>query len=191
MIEPLLHLLKEACLSQRTGVLLLVLASDKPVSKRFAMSLSFRMGELIAISERGRRDMTAIRLLHEAGSVRRWRWIGLPESQEPMMSNLPSIRSVLEDAADGLVIRCAGPELPRHDQLQLERLSEIQSFMHAMAGGRGEDIFLKRVFDHPPSDDWGSLLTGLHDDIETLFGADVASRVTMAVENLPAPVSCF
>ena len=191
MIGPLFNLLQEACLSRRTGALLLVVACDKPESRRFAMSLSFRMGELMAISGRGQRDMAAIRLLRAASAVRRWRWVGLPESQAPMTSNLPSIRSVLEDAADGLAIPHLGYELPPREQLRVERLSEIQSFMHTMAGGHGEDIFLKRVFDHPPSDDWGSLLNGLHQDIEALFGADVASRVTMADENPPAPVSCF
>jgi hypothetical protein len=191
MIKPLFDLLQEACLSRRTGVLLLVVACDEPVSQRVAMSLSFRMGELMVVRGRGRQDMAAIRLLHEASAVRRSRWIGLPESQESMTSNLPSMRSMLEDVADGLAIPYAGHELAPRDHMQLERLSEIQSFMHAMAGGRGEDFFLKRVFEHHPSDDWERLVNDLHRDIEAVFGPDVATRVTMADENQSAPVSCF
>jgi hypothetical protein len=191
MIEPLFNLLQEACLARRTGVLLLVVVCDGTASKRVAMSLSFRMGELMVVRGRGRRDMAAIRLLHEASAVRRSRWIGLPESQKSMASNLPTMRSMLEDVADGLAIPFTGHELPPSDQLQLERLGEIQSFMHAMAGGRGEDFFLKRVLEHPPSDDWERLVNGLHRDIEAVFGPDVATRVTMADENQSAPVSCF
>jgi hypothetical protein len=191
MIEPLFDLLKEACLSHRTGVLLLVVACDEPVSKSVAMSLSFRMGELIAVRGRGRQDMAAIRLLHEARTVRRSRWIGLPESQESVTSNIPSMRSMLEDVADGLAIPFTGHELPPRGEIQLERLSEIQSFMHAMAGGRGEDFFLNRVFEHAPSDDWERLVNELHRDIEAVFGAEVATRVTMADEDQSAPVSCF
>jgi hypothetical protein len=191
MIEPLFDLLQEACLSRRTGVLLVVVACDKPVYRRVALSLSFRMGELMVVSGRGRRDMAAIRLLHEAGAVRRSRWISLPESQQLMTSNLPSTRSILEDVADGLAIPYAAQELAPRDEMQVERLSEIQSFMHAMAGGRGEDLFLKRVFEHHPSDDWERLVNDLHRDIEAVFGPDVATRVTMADENQSAPVSCF
>ncbi|MCZ8256608.1 MAG: hypothetical protein O9327_13200 [Polaromonas sp.] len=191
MIKPLFDLLKEACVSRRTGVLLLVVACDEPVSGRFTMSLSFRMGDLVAVRGRGRRDLAAIRLLREASAVRRSRWIGLPESQETMTSNLPSMRSMLEDMAEGLVIPFAGHELPPSGQIQLERLGEIQSFMHAMAGGRGEDFFLKRVFEHPPSGDWEGLLRSLRRDIEALFGADVATRLTIADGNPSTPVSCF
>jgi hypothetical protein len=92
---------------------------------------------------------------------------------------------VLDDVTDGLTTPWAEEALPVSEQIYVDRLNEIQAFLQAMAGACGNDVFLKRVFQHSPEDDWEKLMDSLCRDIETLFGADVAARV-MAMGKKPA-----
>jgi hypothetical protein len=186
MIEPLFFLLEEANVSQRTGVLLLVVTCNQPAPRTFTLSLTIRTGELMAIREGNRQGLAALRLLHEASSVRSHQWLDLPEDEEPVTSDLPSLISVLDDVADDLTPPWAEEELPASEQMHLERLREIQAFLQTMAGACGNDVFLKRVFQHSPSDDWERLMDSLCRDIDTLFGADVAARVMAMGKKPPA-----
>lgn len=186
MIKPLFSLLEDAYVSQRTGVLILVVGCREPSPKIFTLSLTFRTGELAGIQEGNRRGQAAFRLLHEASFVRYHQWLDLPEDDEPMMSDLPSLGGVLDDVADDLTAPWAEEEPSPSESCRVERLSEIQAFMQAMAGSYGNDVFLKRVFEHPPSDDWEKLMAGLGQDIEALLGAEVAARV-MTGKSLPGP----
>lgn len=186
MIEPLFSLLEEANISQRTGVLILMVACDKPVPRTLTLLLTIRGGELMAIHEGNRSGVAVLRVLHEASEVKLHHWLDLPEGEEPMTSDLPSLGSILDDVADGLAASWAEEELPGSEQLHLENLREIQAFLQTMAGGCGNDVFLKRVFEHAPSEDWESLMESLCRDIETLFGADVAARVMAMGKKPPA-----
>jgi hypothetical protein len=186
MIEPLFFLLEEASVSQRTGVLLLVVVCNQPVPRTLTLSLTIREGELMAIREGNRQGLAALRLLHEASFLRNHQWLDLPEDEEPVTSDLPSLISVLDDVADDLTPPWADEELPASEQIRLERLREIQDFLQTMAGACGKDVFLKRVFEHSPSDDWEGLMDSLCRDIEMLFGADVAAKVMAMGKKPPA-----
>lgn len=191
MIEPLFFLLQEAHVSRRTGVLLLVVACNGPVSRIFTLSLTLRAGELMAIREGNRQGLAALRLLHEANFLRRHQWLDLPEDEEPSTSDLPSLGSVLDDVADDLTTPWAEEDLPVSEQMYVDRLNEIQLFLQNMAGECGNDVFLKRVFQHSPSDDWEKLMNSLCQDIETLFGANVAAKVMTMGKNQFTAKDCF
>lgn len=186
MIEPLFLLLEEANISQRTGVLILVVACDQPAPRTFTLLLTIRAGELVAIHEGNRSGWAVLRVLHEASELRLHHWLELPEGEEPMTSDLPSLSSILDDVADDLTTPWDEEELPGSEQIHVERLREIQAFLQTMAGGCGNDVFLKRVFQHSPADDWEKLMDSLCRDIETLFGADVAARVMAMGKKSPA-----
>ncbi len=184
MNEPLFLLLQGANISQRTGVLLVVVTCHQPAPRTFTLSLTIRAGELMAIREGNRQGLAALRLLYEAKFLEGHQWLDLPEDDEPVTSDLPSLSSVLDDVADGLTAPRAEDVLPASEQMHVERLNEIQAFLQTMAGPCGNDVFLKRVFQHSPSDDWEGLMDSLCRDIETLFGADVAAKV-MAMGHKP------
>jgi hypothetical protein len=191
MIEPVFRLLQEANVSRRTGVLILVVVCNGPVSRIFTLSLTFRAGELMTVLEGSRHGFAALRLLHEASFLRRHHWLDLPEDDESITSDLPSLRGVLDDVADDPAGPWAEEKLPVSEQLYVDRLNEIQAFLQTMAGECGNDVFLKRVFQHSPSDDWERLMDGLCQDIETLFGANVAAKVMTMGKNHFTAADCF
>jgi hypothetical protein len=186
MNEPLFLLLQQANVSQRTGVLLVVVTCHQPAPRTFTLSLTIRAGELMAIREGNRQGLAALRLLYEAKFLEGHQWLNLPEDDEPLTSNLPSLTSVLDDVADGLTAPWAEDVLHASEHMHVEHLNEIQAFLQAMAGSCGNDVFLKRVFQHSPEDDWERLMDSLCRDIETLFGADVAAKVMAMGQKPPA-----
>ena len=98
MIESLLFLLREANVSQRTGVLQVVVTCNQPESVTFTLSLTVLAGQLITIREGSRHSLEALRLLRKADSVRSHRWLDLPEDEDPVTFAAPDAPPTLARA---------------------------------------------------------------------------------------------
>jgi hypothetical protein len=91
MIEPLLFLLRKAKMSQRTGVLQVVVTCNQPEPATFTLSLTVLAGQLITIREGSRHSLEALRLLREANSVRSHQWLDLPEDEDMVTFAAPAV----------------------------------------------------------------------------------------------------
>lgn len=178
MIEPIFQLLQRLALGQSTGMLLLVTTASDAASS--LVTLWLHGGELVHVSGSQRRGAPALLLLHHARQLRRWQWFELSPPQDLEAQQLPDLQAFLDHERRHVIpAQPPGPPVS-FGQDRMERLFAIQTFLHTMGGGAGDDAFMKILFTHPPCHAWDELVEAYRDHIGQYFGAPVACQVVDA-----------
>lgn len=178
MIEPVYSLLHQLAQGQRTGMLLLVITTHGSASH--IVTIWLVDGELFHVSSRMRQGSAALLMLRHARLLRRWQWFELEPPPELTTQHLPHLQEFL-DFEHAHVIPAPPDGAPvTLEQLRMERLFAIQTFMQTMAGPAGDDAFMQIVFDHSPMSAWDELVEALREHIGLYFGAMVARQVVDA-----------
>jgi len=175
VIEPIHNLLIQLARGQRSGLLLLVLMTSGSASH--IVTLWLHQGEMVHIGARMRRGQAALVLLRHARLLRRWQWFDLGSPAGLEEQDLPTLSDFLRVERHQVI-----PALPEGvpatlEQLRMERLFAIQTFMQTMGGAAGDDIFLELLFEHPPVQAWDELLEACREQISACFGPQVARQV--------------
>lgn len=175
MIEPLYSLLLELAHARRSGMLLLVLNASG--SAAHIVTVWLHEGELVHASGRMRRGAEALMLLKHARLLRRWQWFDLAAPGDLDTQELPSLQQFLSFESRYVV---PGPPVDAPtslEQVRLERLFAIQTFIQTMGGPQGADAFMELLFEHPPAHAWDELMEAFRVHLSHYFGLQVARQV--------------
>lgn len=175
MIEPIYNLLVQLAQAQRSGLLLLVLTTSGSASH--IVTLWLHQGELVHIRARMRRGQAALALLQHARLLRRWQWFDLSSPAGLEKQDLPALSDFLRIERHRVVPALPEGEPATLDQLRMERLFAIQTFMQTIGGTAGDDIFMELLFEHPPAQAWDELVEACREQISAYFGPLVARQV--------------
>lgn len=178
MIEPLYSLLQQLARDRRSGMLLLVMTASGSAAHIVTVWLS--EGELVHVSGRLRKGAEALMLLRHARLLRRWQWFDLAAPDDLKVQELPRLQDFLSFESRYVVPAPPEGAPATLEQVRLERLFAIQTFLHTMGGGAGDDAFMKILFTHPPCHAWDELVEAYRDHIGQYFGAPVACQVVDA-----------
>lgn len=178
MIEPIYNLLVQLAQGQRSGLLLLVLMTSGSASH--IVTLWLRCGEMVHIGDRLRRGQAALMLLQHARLLRRWQWFELSSPAGLEVQDLPAMTDFLRVEQQHVVPSAPEGAPATLEQLRMERLFAIQTFMQTMGGAAGDDIFMQLLFDHPPVQAWDELIEACREQIGIYFGPQVARQVVDA-----------
>jgi hypothetical protein len=178
VIEPIYNLLAQLAQARRSGMLLLVMTASGSASH--IVTLWLRDGEMVHVSDRMRRGGAALLTLKHARLLRRWQWFDVASPAEFERHDLPAMSDFLRFEERHVVPAPPEGTPATLEQLRLERLFAIQTFMQAMGGTAGDDIFMQLLFDHPPAHAWDELIEACRDQLGVCFGPQVARQVVDA-----------
>ncbi|OSZ64670.1 hypothetical protein [Hydrogenophaga sp. IBVHS2] len=178
MIEPLYSLLQQLARDRRSGMLLLVMTASGSAAHIVTVWLS--EGELVHVSGRLRKGAEALMLLRHARLLRRWQWFDLAAPDDLKVQELPRLQDFLSFESRYVVPAPPEGAPATLEQVRLERLFAIQTFLQTMGGLKGADVFMELIFEHPPSLAWDELMEAFRDHLAQYFGDPVARQVVDA-----------